>query len=236
LCDVAADGTSALVTRGMLDLTHVGCWPADAHGIVGRAPTPLVPDEWIDVEIAFEATTWTLLPGHVLRLAIAGTDWPNCWPPPGPVTLEVDRSALLLSLPIVDGLPATSHVFVPGTGPSDDEADGVEWRIEHDVLSRETRAITRYGGTYDGAHGAVVTDDYRGELGVSTVDPGIAWARGTSSFEIRWPQVTVRTEAALVVTSTDATIDAGITLTVWEDGEIVASRAWTTATQRTSGV
>ena len=64
LCDVAPDGTSTLITRGMLDLTHVGCWPADPTRPGRTAPAPLVPGEWIDVTIELEATTWTLVPGH----------------------------------------------------------------------------------------------------------------------------------------------------------------------------
>ena len=226
LCDVFPDGTSTLITRGMLDLTHAGCWPADEHGEVGRSPRPLTPGDWMDVEIGLEATTWTMLPDHTLRLAIAGTDWPNCWPPPGPVTFEIDRSELVLRLPVVDGLPETSHVFTPGAGPSDDEAEGVEWRTEHDVLARETRVATRYGGTYEGSHGAIVTDDYRGELGVSTVDPALAWARGTSSFEIRWPEATVRSESTLSVESNEHRFEVELALVVHDDGVEIARRTW----------
>lgn len=232
LCDVFPDGTSALISRGMLDLTHVGCWPADGGGEVGRPPTPLTPGEWIDVEIGLEATTWTLEPGHTLRLAIAGTDWPNCWPPPGPVTLDVDRDHVALTLPIVDGLPASSHPFTPGSGPSDTDADGTVWRVEHDVLGRETRVVTRYGGTYDGNHHAVITDDYRGELGVSTVDPADAWALGTSSFEVRWPDVSVRTEASLSVRSDADHFAVEILLTVHEDETEIARRRWESTVPR----
>ncbi|HAP78549.1 MAG TPA: hypothetical protein DCR14_21010, partial [Acidimicrobiaceae bacterium] len=32
LCDMAPDGTSTLVTRGMLDLAHRGVWPSDGQG------------------------------------------------------------------------------------------------------------------------------------------------------------------------------------------------------------
>jgi uncharacterized protein len=116
LCDVADDGTSTLITRGMLDLTHVGCWPADDRGEVGREPAPLTPGEWIDVDIAFEAATWMLVPGRTLRLAIAGTDWPNCWPPPGPLTLEVDagRSSWRCPSPAGSSTPRTGSS--PGAG------------------------------------------------------------------------------------------------------------------------
>ncbi len=48
LCDVFPDGTSALITRGILNLSHVGCWPVDPDGDVGRAPSPVTPGAWID--------------------------------------------------------------------------------------------------------------------------------------------------------------------------------------------
>ena len=232
LCDVFPDGTSALITRGMLDLTHIGCWPVDANGEVGKQPTPLTPGAWVDADIGLEATTWALEPGHTLRLAVAGTDWPNCWPPPGPVTLELDGDSSVLTLPIVDGLAESTHAFTPGSGPSDDEYDGAVWRIEHDVIGRETRAVTRYGGTYDGNHGAVVTDDYRGELGVSTIDPADAWARGSASFEIRWSEVTVRTEATLSVRSDAHLFEVEIHLTVHEDDTEIANRRWAATSPR----
>ena len=227
LCDVSADGTSTLITRTMLDLTHVGCWPADPNGVVGRQPRPLTPAAWIDVELDLEATTWTLEPGHVLRLSIAGTDWPNCWPPAGPLVLDVDASTVALHLPVVDGLVDSEAAFAPGAGPSDAEADGVVWRIERDVVGRETRVVTRYGGTYDGSHGAVVTDDYRGELGVSTIDPADAWARGSAGFEIRWPEASVRTESTLSIRSDRERFEVRIELDVFEGDELMAHHEWT---------
>jgi hypothetical protein len=148
------------------------------------------------------------------------------------VTLEVDRSALVMSLPVVAGLPETSHAFVPGAGPSDDEAEGVEWRIEHDVLGRETRVATRYGGTYAGLHDAVITDDYRGELGISTVDPAIGWARGSSSFEIAWPEASVRTESTLSVRSDHDRFEVEIELVVHHDGAEIARRRWESSFDR----
>jgi hypothetical protein len=226
LCDVFADGTSALITRGMLDLTHRGCWPADPAGFPGARPRPLVPGEWLEVTVELDATTWTLEPDHVVRLSIAGTDWPNCWPPPGPLTLEVDAASLQLRLPVVDGLPASTHEFLPGTGPAADEADGVVWRVEHDVLGRQTEVVTRYGGTYPGAHGATVTNDYRGRLGVSTVDPADAWAEGSAALTIRWPEATCRSEATLSVRSDERTLRVQIDLVVTEGDHELTRKHW----------
>jgi hypothetical protein len=179
----------------------------------------------LDVVIELEATTWTLEPGHVLRLAIAGTDWPNCWPPPGASTLEVEAGSLELVLPMV-ALPDSRHDLAPGSGPDPHEADGVEWTITHDVLPRETSVSTRYGDTYDGRHGATVTDEYRGELGVSTCDPARAWARGRSAYSIEWPDACVRTESTLDMRSDEHTFDVTIRLRVWDGEDEIADRSW----------
>jgi hypothetical protein len=226
LCDLFPDGTSALITRGMLDLTHRGCWPADPRGAVGARPAPVGAGEWLDVEIELEATTWTLVPGHRLRLAVAGTDWPNCWPPQGPVTLEVDVASVALHLPVVDGLPPSAHRFGRGSGPDADEAEGVVWRVEHDVLARRTEVVTRYGGTYEGLHGAAVTDDYRGRVGVSTTNPADAWAHGEASFDIRWPEATCRSEARLDVRSDAEAFRVDIDLLVTDGDEEFARKRW----------
>ncbi len=73
VCDVFPDGTSALVSRGVLNLTH-----RNGHD----APEPLEPGVATPVELELEATSWIFEPGHRVRLALAGSDWPNTWPPP----------------------------------------------------------------------------------------------------------------------------------------------------------
>ncbi|HWM20427.1 MAG TPA: CocE/NonD family hydrolase [Ilumatobacteraceae bacterium] len=226
LCDVFPDGTSALITRGILNLSHIGCWPVDPAGDVGRTPSPVTPDAWVDARVELEATTWTLVPGHTLRLAIAGSDWPNCWPPPASSTLGVDRSSLVLRVPHVDGLTESTHVFLPGDGPPADEADGVVWEVAHDVLGRETRVRTRYGGHYEGCHGSTIDDVYEGELGVSTVDPGQAWARGRTVFTIAWPEATCSTVGTIDVQSNAETVHISLHVTALRDGTVLATRAW----------
>lgn len=231
LCDVFFDGTSALITRGVLDLAHVGCWPADPRGQVGRPPASPTPGEWIDVAIDLESTTWTLEPGHTLRLSIAGSDWPNCWPPPGPLTLQVDASSVHIDLPLASpDHPDSTHHFRATAGLTDDDAAeelaDAHWQTRHDVLARETRVSTRYGGTYPGSYGAVITDDYAGELAVSTVDPAHAWARGTSTFEIVWPEATVRTRATLDIVSDVSNFYVSIELVVHDGDDEFAQRNW----------
>ncbi len=82
LNDVWPDGTSALVTRGLLNLTH----RVDP-------PAALVPGVPYEIEVEMEATSWVFPPGHSIRLSVAGNDWPNTWVPPRPVTLTIESIA-----------------------------------------------------------------------------------------------------------------------------------------------
>ena len=79
LCDVAPDGSSTLVTRGLLNLAH-----RDSR----EQPSPLVPGRPVRVRVELEAMSWTFAAGHRLRLDLAGGDWPNAWAPPRPMTLD----------------------------------------------------------------------------------------------------------------------------------------------------
>ena len=87
VCDVFPDGTSALVSRGLVNLTH-----RNGHA----RPEPLVPGERFDVRVELDATAWSLPAGHRLRVALSSTYWPWAWPSPEPVTLNVVKVELAL--------------------------------------------------------------------------------------------------------------------------------------------
>src|SRR5215217_3845100 len=71
-----------------------------------------IPGSWPgvveEVDLELDATSWVFPAGHRLRLSLAGTGWPNLVPPPGPVTLTVERAGSVLTLPVLDG---------PSSGP-----------------------------------------------------------------------------------------------------------------------
>ncbi len=196
LCDVFPDGTSALVSRGVLNLSHRRS---------STEPEPLEPGVPAEVTIELDATSWVFEAGHRIRLSLAPSDWPNVWPPPTNGTLTIDRATLELALPVVDGQPAIEEppTFTPSPGK---ETHGPEptgeqpplvWRTEHDVLGRERRAVVSHGSSYDGDAGSRIDERYEGAVGVSVTDPGAAWARAKSRFVIRWPEAGCAAEATL---------------------------------------
>jgi uncharacterized protein len=236
LCDVDPLGHSTLITRGYLDLQYRGCWPADGNGVPGAPRRPLVPGEFVDVRIELEAAAWELQPGHRLRVAIAGTDWPNVWPAAGNHTLTVDRASVQVELPVTTELDASAHQFGHAPGPWDGWDDGVEWRIGGDVVRREGRVDTRYGGPYDGRDGIRVVDECVGALGISLADLERGWARGHATFDLALPlpdgQVVCGTRADLEVTSDADAFHVTITLTASENGVEIRDRRWTATIPR----
>jgi uncharacterized protein len=73
LCDVAPDGTSTLITWGLLNLTH-----RESHA----NPQPLVPNLQFSISLKLNAIGYTLPAGHKLRLALSNSYWPHAWPSP----------------------------------------------------------------------------------------------------------------------------------------------------------
>ncbi|HLY50538.1 MAG TPA: CocE/NonD family hydrolase [Solirubrobacteraceae bacterium] len=90
VCDVAADGTSTLVARGLLNLSR-------REGHDRSVPMPL--GETVVVRVPLMSTSYAIPAGHRIRLAVSPTYWPMAWPSPEPVTLNVHagpRSVLTL--------------------------------------------------------------------------------------------------------------------------------------------
>jgi len=87
LCDVFPDGTSALVTRGLLNLTHRD---GDAE------PSPLEPGRRYEVRVPLDVIAHSFPTDHRLRVAVSPVYWPWAWPSPEPVTLTVHGGRLEL--------------------------------------------------------------------------------------------------------------------------------------------
>jgi predicted acyl esterase len=227
LCDVFPDGTSALVTRGLLNLTH-----RDSR----ESPSPLRQETPYRVTLDLEVTSWVFEAGHRIRLDLAGADWPNAWPPPQAGSLVIERGGSALLLPVVDEpaafpepprLPASTKPQEGTEGATGNPVHSVEWRIEHDVLGRETRAWAGNSGTTE-ADGdrPRLRERYGGVVAVSTTDPGKARAESAAEFVIEWPEATVGSEVRQTVTSDATSYHLVIELDVSEAGKALWSRRW----------
>ncbi len=106
LCDVAPDGRSLLVSRGLLNLTH-----RDGHGV----PIDMQPGHWETVTVTLNAAGHCLPAGHHWRVAVSPSYWPHAWPSPVPVTLTIDPTQSYVELPIrtPQSSDATAGQFAP---------------------------------------------------------------------------------------------------------------------------
>jgi hypothetical protein len=218
LCDVFADGTSALVSRGTLNL---GC----RDGL--DANQPLVPGEVYDVEVELEACAYAFDEGQRMRLSLAGADWPNTAAPPSAVTITVHGGEL--ELPVWRGpSPYAEPVLAPG-GESSEDPVGITWAIERDVLAGTTSCVVDHGSTYEIPYDGTATEHYEGRV---TVDQRTFEqdTTATTTITIRWPDVEVATVATMDVQisaeSLDVTIDLTAREATAEGSTTIGTRRW----------
>jgi uncharacterized protein len=214
LCDVFPGGTSALVTRGSVDLAY----RAGVHG----SPSPLVPGHEVEVEVVLDACAYQWAPGNTLRVSVAGADWPNTIAPPAPVSLTLRTASV--TLPFLEG-EHPIPTFGPGAEHSSESTEGVGWSIHHDVLSRVTSATTRSDSRYPTPYDGTAHELYLGEVSVDT-RTFAQRASANTTYELTWPgtEVTVRSGMTLDVTRTS--YDVRIWTLATLNSEEVSTRTW----------
>ena len=226
LCDVYGDGTSTLITRGLLDL--------QARDSLAERQE-LAPGTPYEVQIELEATAWRFAPGHKLRLTVAGADWPNTAVPPAPVTLHIQAGRL--ELPVMEApSPFDVPTFTAGNERANEDVEGVLWRIDRDVLAHTTTCRVDHGSTYEGPYGSVV-EHYAGSVSVNTqtFEQG---AESEVSFTVTYPDASaseITTCATLDVRGTAKSFDVSIELICTEAETEIARRLWQRSFGREAG-
>jgi predicted acyl esterase len=244
LCDVFPDGTSALVARGFLNLTH-----RRSHA----EPATLEPGQTEPLELELHATSWVFPVGHRLRLSLAGADWPNAVPPPAPVVLTVERDGSVLTLPVLEGPSPSPPPTLAPAGPPDPPPTGgpgvsptdrgtpvgfpgplrpdppptpVVWRVVRDVLGQTTEAVIAHGGRTVLDDGTLVSERYAGTVGTARDRPWRTWATGEAGYQVEWPEATVATTARLDLRGDADAFEVRVDLEVRDGEEVRWDRSW----------
>lgn len=225
LVDVAPDGTAALVTKGVLNLTH-----RDSH----ERPTPVVPDRVYEVALDLDATSWRFDPGHRIRLTLSGADFPNTWPSPQPYTAMVhlggERASHLI-LPVVSAqeppLPAPElRPPTPFEPMVESYTERPTWRVTRDHLAAATEVLLRKAGR------TRVSDDLSYETSseatatVSERDPARATIRGLNEVVLHWRERTIDALARGQIESTESAFHVTLNLEITMDGLPHATKRW----------
>lgn len=226
LSDVAPDGSSFLVSAGVLNLTH-----RRSHA----DPEPLVPGVADEVRIPLRAAGYRWSAGHRIRLTLLSSSWPNLWPSPHPGEIVVHRGSATsscLRLPVLPdeapALPVPAFRTEPAGlravgGGTDDEP---EWRIEEDVLAGTVTVRIFEGGSSLLEDGRELYSSERLAMTASDSDP--AHTRFETDVVYRWDAGTFRTDirARGTITSDAEAFVVDVDLEIDLDGERFWARRW----------
>ncbi|SDS65622.1 CocE/NonD family hydrolase [Microlunatus soli] len=238
VCDVAPDGASTLITRGVLNLVK-------RSGMDRIDPLPV--GEFVDVEVPLVANGYRLAAGHRLRIALSNHYWPWVWPHPVDDTIEVNLSASMIDLPLVpDEHEAVS--FEPAeharplaiTQPDDRAEPRPERTVTTDVAARETVLTVDpgYGGTRRYPDGLDFLESAEETYRIIEGDP--AAARADSHWQITMSKddwvAEIETWSTITADTTDFIVDNRVLATADRGGkkEIVADRTFHDRIPRTS--
>ncbi|MEC8980165.1 MAG: CocE/NonD family hydrolase [SAR324 cluster bacterium] len=102
LCDVAPDGTSLLVSWGLLNLTH-----RNGH----ENPEELIPGKKFKAKVQLNACAHALSPGHRWRVSLSSAYFPHAWPSPELTTLQIfPGDETFLNLPFRKSRPEDAQL------------------------------------------------------------------------------------------------------------------------------
>ncbi|MFJ4875244.1 CocE/NonD family hydrolase [Streptomyces sp. NPDC088745] len=237
VCDVAPDGSSTLVTRGVLNLS--------ARNGRDRAEA-WRPGATEDVEFELNGIGHTFPPGHRVRLSVSSAYWPWIWPQAGSAGFVLDPAGSSLELPVREH---TEHPEIRFEEPEQsaplnvvfpaDPDQRPERLVVRDVAKGEWKLEVdpRYGGTRVYPDGLEFTEDALETYTIDERDPLSARTRSDWTIRLRRPDLAWDTE---VVTRSEITCDASDFLTYnevtcKEGGEVVFHRVWERRIPRTAG-
>jgi putative CocE/NonD family hydrolase len=221
LIDVAPDGEGRLISRGLLNLSF-------REGFSRPSPVPV--GEPIRARIELRVTSAVIQPGHRLRLAVAGADFPLAWPPPGAVTLSVHHgNQSKLVLPTVERMgpgPVPVEEAPTRDAPVENLGSGHESSLMHDD------GVTTYRRMVSGTQRLPLRSDFvyenRQTIEVSVPDDDPLGARAWSKATVRLsrPGWEVSTEGTVTVTCDATRLRLDIELIARESGDVFWQKGW----------
>ena len=234
ISEVRPDGSVALVSFGLLNLTH-----DETHGRV----TPLVPGETVTVRLQLNDNAHRFAAGSRIRVAIATGLWPIAWPAPEPVTLTVTAGRSDLTLPIrpereEDAAlrelpPPASTPLAPRTALR--HAAPVVARMEEDITTGRVAFVhvEDAGRTRLDASGWTYGNVIRRRFAIHPDDPLSASVELDGEDEYgRADELDIRIRTWMRMTADAARFHVHARLEADEDGRCVFSRTWIEAIPR----
>jgi len=231
LCDVYPDGTSALMTYGVLNLTH-----RDSH----EHPSDCPVGEPFRVRLKLNDLGRLVPKGHRIRLALATQHWPILWPQPELATLSLKPGTGTLTLPVRPPSTSDGEVrFEPAeTAPPAQTTElkpGLNTRIVTDDVGSGVRSIvltTDSGSVRYEDRGIESTHWNRDAFHIHAEDPASARLVTEYLWALKSGEADVESLARTELTSDAETFYVSWRLEVREKGLLVHSAAATRRVKR----
>jgi hypothetical protein len=224
LSDVAPDGASHLVAKGMLNGTRRSSL---------TDPQPLVPGVVVPLTVELDATGWRFGAGHRIRVSIAGADFPNVWPTPSPATLEVHRgpdARSRIGLPVVpDEGPVAPPPFEPSpvvVRHASDVVPPARWTVTRDALTGRVVSEIGFQSVHVTPEGTRIERETWSSSEVDPRDPAHAVVRASHRSSSSRDGHAVQSRADTVMAGDATAFDLTIDLVVHVDDEPAVSRQW----------
>ncbi|MDJ0342006.1 CocE/NonD family hydrolase [Streptomyces sp. H10-C2] len=241
VCDVAPDGSSTLITRGVLNLLA-------RHGR-DRA-VEWIPGATEDITFDLNGIGHAFPHGHRIRLALSSAYWPWIWPHPQPENASgfiIDAAESALDLPV----RALSPSAIPLRFEEAEQSAPLPVVFPGAAAPRPERVVTRdvamnawqldvdprYGGTRIYPDGLEFTEDAQETYRIESADPLSAATRSQWHVRLRRPDLgwdvrietrsEIQADATHFITFNEVTCHSG--------AEPVFHQTWTRRIPRTAG-
>jgi len=233
LCDVSPDGSSSLVSRGVLNVTH-----RESH----EHPTLIEPGKITEIEIEMDATAYLFEKDHRIRLGVSSADFPNFWPTPRPAVNTIHHSNIHKSrivLPIVpEKIKSRAPSFQP---PSPDREKIAEekraalppvWSIKNDIVNGRVEVKVGYeeNGVIDKRTNYLWILNSR--MSTSKTDPGDTRVRTNCVYIIKGPLFKVKSEGVTIIQSSRESFNTSLNVDVELEDRPYFNKSWAISVPR----
>ncbi len=225
--DIAPDGSSRLVCRGILNATH-----RQSHA----KPEPLMPGEVVGLEIPVKYISWTFKSGHRIRVAISSSDFPWVWPSPYPAVNTVywgENKTSHIILPVVTNPVGNMNEFhLPEVVPEEHEGsffgNDHTWQFTQDIIRDEMiLRVSSHSKNQLSGTSYTIESDSQAEFGSSDYHPEETYADGLCKTTIMKNEEKTEVIGHTSIRSTRSNFLIDIEMNVKKGDETFFSRKWT---------
>ncbi len=224
--DVAPDGSVSLITGGLFQSSKY---------ISRLDPKHFPINQFMDIDIPLHFTTWTLKPGHRVRIAVSMIEFPLVWPTPYKTVMQLavgDLNASKLVLPIASA-ENIKFPTMPAIEPIKPRP-GVNWIYEQE--------LTPFTVTHYPSHHIDIAEAQESSLWevddrffmrknsmtyiIDTNDPANATFKSEGNFEIKMGDRTILAKSIMQITSDAKNFDVKVRRELYENNVLIRERDW----------